>query len=141
VLYTLGWLFIVALLALWSLAVWAIHGLAVWSVSQAGALAGAASGAAVGAERLRLPEWLAPWLPPEAGSALRALLTDLAPVVDGLLAGAPALSGWLGIAGWFVWGLGSLVLVVLGAGLHAMAVVLRRRGAVVRHPGSGAPAA
>ena len=36
--YALSWFFVVALLALWSLAAWALHAVAVWTVSNAGVI-------------------------------------------------------------------------------------------------------
>lgn len=122
--YAITWFVVVMLLALWSLTAWALHALAVWTVSNAGALSGAASG--VGG--FRLPDWLAPWVPPEIAQALTALLSGFGPAVEGLLQGAPALAGGLTVATWAVWGLGSALLVLLGAGLHLLVAMWRRRG-------------
>ena len=123
---------IFSLLALWSLAAWAVHSLAVWTVSNAGALTGAASGVA----GLRLPEWPAPWVPPEIGQAMTALLAGLAPTVEGLLQAAPALAGGLTLATWVIWGLGSALLFLLGAGLHLLVAMWRRhRGGSGPRPG------
>lgn len=121
--YAISWFVVVALLALWSLAAWALHAVAVWSVSNAGALSGAAS--SVGA--LRLPEWLAPWVPPEVAQWLTTLLSGLGPVVESLLQAAPALAGGLTVATGVVWGIGSALLVLLGAGLHLLFALWRRR--------------
>jgi len=123
-LYALSWFVIFSLLALWSLVAWAMHGLAVWTVSNAGALTGAASGVA----GLRPPEWLAPWMPPEIGQAMAALLAGMAPVVEGLLQAAPALAGGLTVATWVIWGLGSALLLLLGAGAHLLVAMWRRPG-------------
>lgn len=122
--YVLTWFFIIALLALWSLTAWALHALAVWTVSSAGALSGAASGAGT----LALPDWLAPWVPPELVQAVASLVTGFGPVVDGLLQTAPALAGGLTVATWVIWGIGSALLVLLGAGLHLLIALWRRRG-------------
>jgi len=122
--YALSWLVVVALLALWSLAAWALHGLAVWTLGSAGALSGAASG--VGA--IRLPDWLAPWVPSEIAMSVSQLLAGLGPVVDSLLQAAPALAGGVTVATWVVWGIGSVLLVLLGAGLHLLIALWRRRG-------------
>ena len=92
-LYALSWFLVSSLLALWSLSAWAIHAAAVWAVSNAGVLTGAPSDAASGAAGLRLPEWLAPWVPPEFAQALTSLLSGL-----------------------------------LGAGLHLLIAMWRRRG-------------
>jgi len=122
-LYALSWFVIFSLLALWSLATWAAHAFAVWAVSNAGTLTGAASGVEV-----RLPEWLAPWVPPQVAQAMTSLLSGLAPLVESLLQAAPALAGGLTVATWVIWGLGSALLVLLGAGLHLLVAMWRRHG-------------
>ena len=122
--YALSWFVVFSLLALWSLAAWAFHALAVWAVSNAGAL----TGATVGAESLQLPAWLSPWVPPEVVQAIRSLFAGLAPAVDGLIQAMPALAGGLSVATWVVWGIGSVLLVLTGAGLHLLIAVMRRRG-------------
>lgn len=122
-LYALSWFSVLALLALWSLSAWALHGMAVWAVSNAGALTGGAAGAGA----IRLPEWLAPWVPPEIAQWASQLLAGLGPLVDGLLQAAPALAGGVTVVTWIVWGIGSVVLVLLGAGLHLLIALWRRR--------------
>jgi hypothetical protein len=124
VFYALSWLLVFGLFALWSLAAWAVHAVAVWTVSNAGAMTGVVSGV----EGLHLPEWLAPWVPPEIAQAMTSLLSGFAPVVESLLQAAPALTGGLTMVTWVVWGLGSALLVLLGAGLHLLIAMLRRRG-------------
>lgn len=120
--YALSWFVVFALLALWSLAAWILHGVAVWTVSNAGALSGAAGGVAA----LRLPDWLAPWVPPELVQAVSATLSVLAPWVDSLLQAAPALAGGVTVLTWVVWGLGSGLLLLLGTGLHLLVALWRR---------------
>lgn len=122
--YALGWFVVLSLLAFWSLAAWLTHAVAVWTVSNAGAL----TGVAAGVEDLRLPEWLAPWVPPEVAQALTSLLAGLAPTVEGMLQAAPALAGGLTAVAWVIWGLGSAFLVLFGAGLHLFVAMWRRRG-------------
>jgi len=124
VLYALSWFFVFSLFALWSLTAWAMHAVAVWTVSNAGALTGVASDV----EGLRLPEWLVPWVPPEIAQAMTSLLSGFAPVVESLLQTAPALAGGLTMATWVVWGLGSALLLLLGAGLHLLIAMWRRHG-------------
>jgi len=104
--YALSWFVIFSLLVLWSLGAWAVHAAAVWTVSNAGAL----TGASLGAEGLRLPEWLAPWVPPEIAQSLVSLLSGLAPAVEGLIQAMPALAGGLTVATWVIWVLGSALL-------------------------------
>ncbi len=122
--YALSWLLVFGLLALWSLAAWALHAVAVWSVSNAGVLTGVASGV----ESIRLPEWLAPWVPPEIAQAMTSLLSGFAPLVESLLQSLPALTGGLAMVAWAIWGLGTLLLLLLGAGLHLIIAIWRRRG-------------
>lgn len=121
--FALSWLLIFSLLVFWSLAVWVVHGLAAWTVTHAGALTGAVSGV----EGLRLPEWLAPWVPPEMVQAMTSLFSGMVPVVESLLQAAPALTGGLTMVAWAMWGLGSALLVLLGAGLHLFVAIWRRR--------------
>lgn len=122
--YALSWFVVFGLLALWSLGAWAFHAAAVWVVSNAGALTGATSGV----ENLRLPDWLSPWVPPEIVQAMTSLLPGVAPVVESLLQAAPSLAGVLSMATWAIWGLGSVMLVLLGVGLHLVIAIWRRRG-------------
>ena len=122
--HALSWFVVFSLLALWSLAAWAFHTITAWSVSNADLLAGA-SGAVDG---LRVPDWLAPWIPPELALALASTLSALKPAVEAVLDQAPALAGGLSVAVWVVWGLGSVLLIALGLVLSGLITVLRRRG-------------
>lgn len=131
--YALTWFFIASLVALWSLAAWALHAVAVWTVSNAGVLTGAASGAST----ITLPDWLAPWVPPEVAQWVSQLLAGLGPVVDSLLQAAPALAGGVTVATWVIWGVGSVLLVLLGAGLHLLIALWRRRSSNGSGPGAG----
>lgn len=123
--YAISWLVVLSLLAFWSLAAWAFHAIAVWAVSHAGVMT---AGAASGVEGLRLPDWMGPWMPPEILTAITSLLSGLAPAVEGLLQAAPSLAGALSVATWVIWGIGSALLILLGAGLHLAIAMLRRRG-------------
>ena len=131
--YALSWFVVVALLALWSLAAWALNAVAVWTVSNAGALSGAASSAGT----IRLPDWLAPWVPPEIAQAVSQMLAGLGPVVESLLQAAPVLAGGVTVAAWVIWGIGSVLLVLLGAGLHLLIALLRRRSSGGSGPSAG----
>jgi hypothetical protein len=124
--YVLNWFIVVSLLALWSFAAWGFHSIAAWMVSNAGTLK-ANSGEIFS---LAVPDWLAPWMPPELISALPAMVSALTPVVDSLLSFAPAMGGVLSVAVWVVWGIGSILLVLMGIVLSAViALMLRRRSA------------
>ena len=132
-LYALSWFVVFALLALWSLTAWALHAVAVWTVSNAGALTGAASGAST----ISVPDWLASWVPPEVTQWASQLMAGLAPLVDSLLQTAPALAAGLIVLTWVVWGIGSVLLVLLGAGLHLLIALWRRRGGSGSSPSAG----
>lgn len=121
--YALNWFVVVSLLALWSFAAWGFHAVAAWMVSNAGTLK-ANSG---GIFSLGVPDWLAPWMPPELASALPAIVSALTPVVDSLLGFAPAMAGVLSVAVWVVWAIGSVLLIILGIVLSGVIAVLRRR--------------
>jgi hypothetical protein len=132
--YALSWFAVLSLLAMWSLAAWAFHAIATWTVANAGVLAGG-SGTTEG---LRVPDWLAPWIPPEVAGALASMVSALMPAIDAVLGWAPALAGGLSVAVWVVWGIGSGLLILLGVVLSGLIAVLGRRAAVSMTP-SGRP--
>ncbi len=121
--YALSWFTVFSLLALWSLAAWALHAVAVWTVSNAGALAATTPG--VGG--ITLPDWLAPWVPAELVQAVTQLVAGFGPVIDSLLQALPALAGGLTVAAWVVWAIGAAVLLLMGAVLHGLISLWRRR--------------
>jgi len=133
--YALSWVVVFSLLALWSLAAWAFHSITTWTVANAGVLA-EGSGVTQG---LRMPDWLAPWVPPELALALDAMVSALASAIKSLVGWAPALEGGLSVAVWVVWGIGSVLLIVLGFLATALIAFLRRRVAAPASP-SGRPA-
>ena len=122
-LYALSWSVMLILLALWSLAAWAFHSIAAWTISNAGELAGGPGAI----ESLRLPDWLAPWIPPEVALAFTAMLSALSPAIEAALNLAPALAGGLSVAVWVVWGVGSALIIILGLVGSRLITVLRRR--------------
>jgi hypothetical protein len=124
--YALGWLVVFGLLALWSLAAYVFHAFTAWTVSNAGVLAGGTGLT----EGLRLPEWLAPWVPAELAAALTSMVAALMPAFEAVLGWAPALAGGLSVAVWVVWAIGSALLIVLGVALSAVIAVFRRRSAL-----------
>lgn len=77
-------------------------------------------------EQWQIPVWLAVWLPMDAITALKTWLTTLGPWLDSAIAHAPALLGWLVPLLWLGWGLGVLVLLLLGAAGSALVVAMRR---------------
>lgn len=123
--YAIGWLVVAMLLALWSLTAWAVHAVAVWAVSQAGVLSGMAGGAV----SVSLPAWLEPWVPAAVTQALTTWMTQLGPLLESLLQSVPALAGGLTVLAWVVWALGTVLLLLVGAGLHALVAWGRKKAA------------
>ena len=123
-LYLLSWTTVIAFLVLWSLAAWALHAISVWTVSNAGALSAGASDVGI----FRFPDWLAPWVPSELAPFVTAMLSGIGTFVGSLLQFAPELTGFLTTTSWLIWGIGSLLLLFLGAGLHLLIAMWRRSG-------------
>lgn len=124
--HALSWFAVLSLLALWSLAAWAFHSAAAWAASNAGVVAGGLGPV----EAMRVPVWLAPWIPPELAVAFTSMLSVAAPAIETLLGWAPALAGGLSVAVWAVWAIGAVLIVLLGLVLSATIALLRRRAAV-----------
>ncbi|MCV2360313.1 hypothetical protein LNV08_15155 [Paucibacter sp. TC2R-5] len=121
-LYAISWFAVLSLIGLWSFAAWAFHALTQWGLSTSGDWSGATA-----PEGFNLQEILGPWLPPDLAQALTALLASLKPLFESLLSFAPALGSGLSFLVWLVWGLGCFLLLIVGAALHAMIAVMRRR--------------
>ena len=135
--YALSWSVMFILLVLWSLAAWAFHSIAAWTVSNAGVLAGGAGAT----EGLRMPEWLAPWVPPEFALALNSMASAFTPAIEAALGWAPALAGGLSMAVWVVWAIGSVLLVALGFVATGLIAVLRRSASTLAATARGPAAA
>jgi hypothetical protein len=116
----LVWAVVGVLVSFWSAACWSVHAL----------LAGGAG--AIGEagvpwpEQWRIPLWLADWLPMEAITTLKTLLTVWGPWLAEQLAALPGLLAWLTPLLWLVWGLCTLML--LGCGLVASVAVAAVQG-------------
>lgn len=121
--YALVWFAVVSLTLLWSLAAWAFHSIAAWTILNAGTLAGG-TGAI---EALRMPDWLAPWVPPELALTLNPMIAFLTPAIEAVLGWAPAMAGGLSIAVWTVWAIGAVLLIVLGFLATGLIAMLSRR--------------
>ncbi|MDY7574188.1 hypothetical protein [Actimicrobium sp. CCI2.3] len=121
--YTLTWLLMALLLALWSAAAWVLHTVAQWSGAQAGGMAGLPAQLGM----LPAPAWLSSWLPLGAQESWSAVLTSLTPLLESMLAFAPALLTLLVPAIWLMWAIGAVLLVALGLGLTVLFRVARSR--------------
>lgn len=121
--YILSGSAVALVLSIWSLVAWALHAVAVWTVSHADSL----TGVTTSASSLPVPPWLSPWVPPELAQWISQVLIDMAPLVDRLLQAAPALSSGVTVAAWVIWGLGSVLIVMLGVGLTIVMARHRHR--------------
>ncbi len=121
--YALIWIGMAMLLLLWSLTAWGLSAAAVAVLSATGGLSGV--GGAI--EALNLPAWLAPWVPAEVLTSLKAMLTGLGPLFEGLVQWLPMMSGGITVAAWVVWALGAFALLAVGAVVHALVALLRRK--------------
>lgn len=121
-LFYISWFSVLALLAFWSLSVWVTHALVAWSMSGVGTLAGQP----LSTEGLAMPESIALWVPADVINAVKSTAAMAAPFFETALAALPSVAGWLAPLAWGVWGLGALVLVVIGAVLHAIIFMTRK---------------
>lgn len=119
---SIAWICIAVLLALWSLLVWIGHALAGLALSGAAHLGATTPGDLA----LRLPDWLASWLPAALMSQLESLLVTAVPLIHGALIHLPSSTGWLTAFSWLLWGLGAFMLLALGAASHALRAVWQR---------------
>ncbi len=114
---------LVSLLAIcWSLACLALH----WLLTGPDWAGGNLQDWMPWLEQWRIPAWLAHWLPMQSITMLKTWLTSLAPWMESMLSHAPTLLGWLAPLLWAGWGLGLLVLLVLGVACSTLVVALRR---------------
>ena len=114
---------LVGLLAIgWSLACMALH----WLLTGPDWADGKPQDWLQWLEQWRIPAWLADWLPMQSITMLKTWLTTLAPWLESAVAQAPALLGWLAPLLWIGWGLGLLMLLVLGAAGSTLVAALRR---------------
>ena len=133
--YGLTWLLVTGLIALWSLGAWAVHATAAWSLANVGALAG---GGAL--QDIVVPDWLAPWIPPDVVEALASMAASFAPAITALLDWAPTLTSGLSALVWVLWACGTVLLVVVGIALSVLVKVMRRKatGNAANAPHAGA---
>lgn len=106
------WSVVLTLLALWTLCAWLAHSLLGWSGWEAAAgqdinLLWASVVGQLGA--------LAPWIAGEWLAPTQNLLLSIGTWVQPWLSQVPGLLQWLVPVVWIVWGLGTVLLVVLGA--------------------------
>jgi hypothetical protein len=115
--FLLGWVLVLLLLALWSALVWSGEALLGAMLSHAGA---------IGTSDWSLPEALTAWLPVPVAEWLAGTVETLAPQLQALAGMLPALSGGVTVLAWVVWSVGAVLLVGIGLAIH-VAVALWRK--------------
>jgi hypothetical protein len=108
------WTTTALLLALWTLCMWAAAALTSWA---GGAMLSGVDWPGVAAT-VSLPGWLTWWVDPAwLSAAIEWLLWGLESAQDALPWLGSAV-GWLVVALWVTWGLGTLMLLALAGGTH-----------------------
>ena len=121
-LYAISWFLVITLLAIWSVGVWGLHSFAAWLTTGAGALADPSQAT----EHLRVPEWVALWMPADLILAITASAATVVPWIQSALFALPSVTSWLNPLAWVMWGIGFAILLVCGVALQALITVLRR---------------
>lgn len=117
------WIFVLALLGLWSLVFWGLHSLLSMDQAWLGELKPML-------ERVPMADWLDRWVP--GWQTLAELAIDAVQWVLGVLGGAAPTVVWL------VWGVGTLALVAVGALLSLLVTLLSDRHEA-RQPAASPP--
>jgi hypothetical protein len=121
--FLVGWVLVLLLLALWSGLVWSGAALLTTLLSHAGAM---------GAGDWSLPPALTDVLPVWAAEWLIGTLENLTPQLQWLAGALPGLSGWVNLLAWVVWSAGALLLLGVGVAIHvAIALVRKSRASTV----------
>lgn len=115
--FLVGWLVVLLLLALWSGLVWAAESLLVNLLSRAGT---------IDAADWSLPEALTAWLPVWAAEWLASTVETLTPQLQALVSGLPWLSTGVSVLAWVVWGVGALLLLGIGLAIHVGVALWRK---------------
>ena len=115
--FLVGWVLVLLLLALWSGLVWSGAALLAALLSHAGAL---------GAGDWSLPPVLTDMLPVWAAEWLVGTLENFTPQLQWLVGALPSLSGWVNVLAWLVWGAGALLLLCVGLAIHLAIALVRK---------------
>lgn len=115
--FLVGWVLVLLLLALWSGLVWSGAALLAALLSHAGAM---------GAGDWSLPPALTEVLPVWAAEWLVGMLEDFTPQLQALAGALPGLAGWVNALAWVVWGVGALLLLGVGLVIHVAIALMRK---------------
>lgn len=119
--YLISWFLVLALLAAWTACVWVLHALASWSINGADALMAQSQKI----DAFTLPAWIAPWVPPDLMLSVKSSAATVLPGLEAALSALPSPLAWLSPLAWTVWGIGSLILVVIAVLMHTLISVTR----------------
>lgn len=118
--FLVGWVLVLLLLALWSGLVWSGQALLAAMLSRVGTWSPG---------DWSLPEALTAWLPQWAAEWLVGTIENLSPQLQSLAGAMPWLSSGVTVMAWLVWALGALLLLGIGVAIHvAIALVRKSRG-------------
>ena len=120
--YAISWFLVLMLLAIWSLAAGALHAVAAWSTSGIGELVDQAQAV----EQMVLPAWVAGWLPSEWMNAIKTSTAAALPWLQSVLSDLPSVAHRFGPMAWWLWGVGTVILLAGGGALHALIASMRR---------------
>jgi hypothetical protein len=115
--FLVGWVGVLLLLALWSGLVWSGAAVLTAMLSHAGAM-GAGDWGLPPALTDALPVWAAEWL---VGT-----LENFTPQLQWLAGALPGLSGWVNVLAWLVWGVGAVLLLGVGLAIHVAIALVRK---------------
>lgn len=115
--FLVGWVLVLLLLALWSSLVWSAEALLAAMLAKAGTL---------GPVDWSLPESLTSWLPVWAAEWLIGTVENLTPQLQALAGALPWLSSGITVVAWVAWGLGAVVLLVIGVAIHVGVALVRK---------------
>lgn len=118
--YAVTWLVVAGLLLTWTLLAWLADAVVGWVAGLSPAqLADVGQGASEVAQQVGqfpVPEWLGVWWPAGAAEAWSATVAAVLPWAQAAVEHLPGVVGWLSPVVWVLWGLGAVLLLLLGGG-------------------------
>lgn len=128
--YLVGWVLVLLLLALWSSMVWATESFLAGLLAHAGR---------AGVGEWSLPDALRDWLPTMVGDWLVSTIETLTPQLQALVGALPWLSGGVTVLAWLVWTAGAVMLFILGLAIHVGIALWRKSRQSTPPPAAAAP--